>query len=1115
MYNVSNSYKSAALQPVQEHRLTGTIGSVSFDENNIVSGTFNISKQCTDTSDVVLGSCYIGQLTATFTGVNINRGAWYKKVITPYFGLKIGNNTWENVPLGVFRVKDVHVSAEGVEVVAYDNMAKFDKVIKHKKNTLGFVTDSMYDFISLACTKCHVTLGMTKAQIDALPNGYRSQGDIEIYGDAKATDFANDIETYRDLLYWCAQAMGCFATIDRTGQLVFRQYTQTIDETISDNNRLAGAVFDDYTTHYTGLYFTDMDTNEDTYYGYDVEELQAQITETEGDITETEQAIADNADDLVDNAAALTELENKHNQGQITDEEYARQKNELDNERDELLAEKKRLEKLAQRLFKRLTWLQYELAEAQAEDDGATMDCGANPFLQFANLTKRDNTRRNVLAVLDAISYTPFTCSLICGAHYDLGDILYFTGGHANNDICCVMAWSYTHNQGTEIQGFGVDPSQYMVKNKNAKNIKAAKQDVSKAPNISVNKPVESGKSGDMIINLPDEDTVFIIPQAWAAKNTVNFDSTSGIMSIELTDIYVSEHPIYHWKVCEEEIVTEYAYGNENTPYYFSFDAQFSPETQFANTSLLGIGFGNLTRYVDAEHAPEYGKYYVDGMDGSWDADEQVQSLYRDHNIHHYEGVCYPQLHSQDHYVIYINFYGLDITNASPSMAQLHIQNMRVIHYANPQGIHVNDSGTWKQIPYVRDVITETKSVENYEQIATIDKGDTIKGLFAPKTKLKPADSNTDVSQFKTSRLLKVGDNTYKLKSAIKYANMLNRGVVVGRRDEIVIDNSGNSSIEQNDIYVPRIPTKSKAAIPVLTSNTSDGTASASNYFDDGHKPWKAFDKDNETSWRPLSGTENPFLMYQFAASVAPLLFDTISIKFHNLGNDAVTIHANIKGLLFNQYGNPYYEICTVGDVYAFNIAANGYTDFTLNLNQKDYYGIRIEFVDVIYSDSIFVEVTEVQLYTIVAIGGSEYTLPVASENTLGGIKVGQNLSIDENGRLNAQGGTTINALNDIGDVDITSPSNGQVLKYDATNQEWVNANESGGVGQVSALAYKQLTQQEYDALSTAEKNNGTVYFISANSTGVSGLKIITISQSDYDNLSPAEKNNGIPYFIH
>jgi hypothetical protein len=41
-------------------------------------------------------------------------------------------------------------------------------------------------------------------------------------------------------------------------------------------------------------------------------------------------------------------------------------------------------------------------------------------------------------------------------------------------------------------------------------------------------------------------------------------------------------------------------------------------------------------------------------------------------------------------------------------------------------------------------------------------------------------------------------------------------------------------------------------------------------------------------------------------------------------------------------------------------------------------------------------------------IGGSSYVLPIASENVLGGIKVGENLTIEEDGTLNAQAGGTI-----------------------------------------------------------------------------------------------------------
>jgi hypothetical protein len=43
---------------------------------------------------------------------------------------------------------------------------------------------------------------------------------------------------------------------------------------------------------------------------------------------------------------------------------------------------------------------------------------------------------------------------------------------------------------------------------------------------------------------------------------------------------------------------------------------------------------------------------------------------------------------------------------------------------------------------------------------------------------------------------------------------------------------------------------------------------------------------------------------------------------------------------------------------------------------------------------------------------------------------------------LNKKG---VSALEDLTDVNITNPINGQVIKYDAINDKWMNANESGG----------------------------------------------------------------------
>ena len=75
--------------------------------------------------------------------------------------------------------------------------------------------------------------------------------------------------------------------------------------------------------------------------------------------------------------------------------------------------------------------------------------------------------------------------------------------------------------------------------------------------------------------------------------------------------------------------------------------------------------------------------------------------------------------------------------------------------------------------------------------------------------------------------------------------------------------------------------------------------------------------------------------------------------------------------------------------------------------------------------------------------GGSEVTITPLLQS---GTKIA-NYTIDGvGGSLYApNGGGGASALDDLTDVDLTTPSNGQVLKYDSANSKWINANESGG----------------------------------------------------------------------
>ena len=289
MYNVSNTFLQKIRQPVIEYDLDGVIGNVAFTKDNIISGSFHIQNQCTDTSDVVLGSVYIGTLTATFRDVNIPRYSWVGKRIHVVFSLKTSASTFEDVPLGYYTIKEAKHTAEGVEVIAYDDMIKLDKKFKASKFKTA---QKMYQHLQTICTACGLTLGMTEQEIQALPNGNTNLGIVGTKSNKYLSykKYSNDIDTYRDLVFWIAQSMGTFATIDRAGQLVFRKYkktTQTVDE-ITESYRLAGAVFDDFTTNYTGIYVTNTKDGEEIYYGYDVDELTTAIADTEAAIAENE-----------------------------------------------------------------------------------------------------------------------------------------------------------------------------------------------------------------------------------------------------------------------------------------------------------------------------------------------------------------------------------------------------------------------------------------------------------------------------------------------------------------------------------------------------------------------------------------------------------------------------------------------------------------------------------------------------------------------------------------------------------------------------------------------------------------------------------------------------------
>ena len=95
------------------------------------------------------------------------------------------------------------------------------------------------------------------------------------------------------------------------------------------------------------------------------------------------------------------------------------------------------------------------------------------------------------------------------------------------------------------------------------------------------------------------------------------------------------------------------------------------------------------------------------------------------------------------------------------------------------------------------------------------------------------------------------------------------------------------------------------------------------------------------------------------------------------------------------------------------------------------------------------------------------------------------------------QGGGGASALDDLTDVELTSPSNNQVLKYNANLQKWVNDNE-GEVGvHINMSDIVKFLQQNANVTSTSNKIT-----ISANTQRYFGCRFYILQPIDMTNVS-------------
>lgn len=362
MYPVSEEYQKAISESSRSFFWTGMITTkegkkYTFGNKDIVKGSGYISRQCAGSSEIELGSVYAAELGISLFS-DIDRYSLEDASITVSFHLKVGD-AYEEVPMGIFYIAEANRKIKTLELKAYDAMLNLDKNFNK-----GLSSALPYDFLSLLSKACHVELAQTKEEIEAITNGTELLG---IYQE-------NDIETWRDFLYYLAQALGCFSTIDRDGKLRLIPYGITDNKTVDSKHRFS-STFSDFVTRYTAVSSTNKKTDIAEYYSV-------------------------------------------------------------------------------------------------KPDDGLTMNLGVNPLLQFGLEEKRKRIINNILSAITVVNYVPFDSDTIGDPALDLGDVIKFTGGHADETKRSAITSIETKINGKQtIKCVGKNPRLASAKSKNDKNI--------------------------------------------------------------------------------------------------------------------------------------------------------------------------------------------------------------------------------------------------------------------------------------------------------------------------------------------------------------------------------------------------------------------------------------------------------------------------------------------------------------------------------------------------------------------------------------------------------------------------------------------------------------------
>lgn len=243
MYAVSDAYKQAVTGDAREFKIRANIyfrdKTIQMFNDSTIENEVTIESQMMagspsdDTIDI--GAATSKKLTMTVKNNKTDLHRFAGARLWLYVSLRLENGAFEDVPMGKFFINNKSVSRVGDQVTfnAYDGM-----ILLHYELTQE-IREELKGKTALEAAQI-----LCGGRLAVVPPKSPTGAEVTLPNSDLELDFDSEqIETARDGIMWIAQLMGCFARVNRLGQLEFVQikswwkmYTETTGTILAVRN---------------------------------------------------------------------------------------------------------------------------------------------------------------------------------------------------------------------------------------------------------------------------------------------------------------------------------------------------------------------------------------------------------------------------------------------------------------------------------------------------------------------------------------------------------------------------------------------------------------------------------------------------------------------------------------------------------------------------------------------------------------------------------------------------------------------------------------------------------------------------------------------------------------